>query len=96
MAAKAVEMKIPFTEEQTVEAIVETLKANKMESSYIRPLVFIGEGAMGVHPGDNPIHTILATWAWGAYLGEEALEKGIRIKTSSFTRHHVNVMTQVF
>jgi len=91
-SAKIVHMKIPFTEEEILEAIIETLKVNKMTQGYIRPLSFIGEGAMGVHPGDNPVQTIIAVWPWGAYLGEGALEKGIRVRTSSFNRHHVNVM----
>ncbi len=84
--------KIPYTEAEIVDAIVETLKANKLVAGYIRPISFIGAGNMGVHPGSNPIHTAIATWPWGAYLGEDALEKGIRVKTSSFARHHVNVM----
>lgn len=83
---------IPFSEEDIVQAIVATLKANKLDAGYIRPISFIGAGAMGVHPGNNPIQTAIATWPWGAYLGDEALEKGIRVKTSSFNRHHVNVM----
>jgi branched-chain amino acid aminotransferase len=91
-SCRVVEMALPFTLEQVEAAIVETLAANGMEEGYIRPLVFIGCGAMGVFPADNPIHLIIATWPWGAYLGEEALQKGIRICTSSFTRHHVNVM----
>jgi branched-chain amino acid aminotransferase len=91
-SAKTMQMEIPYTQAEIIQAIVDTLKANKMDSGYIRPLSFIGDGAMGVHPADNPIRTIIATWPWGAYLGEEALEKGIRVKTSSFTRHHVNVM----
>jgi branched-chain amino acid aminotransferase len=91
-SAKILEMQIPFTEDEICDAILETLQANKMDEGYIRPLSFIGAGAMGVFPGDNPIQTIIATWPWGAYLGEEALDKGIRVKTSSFTRHHVNVM----
>ena len=78
--------------DQVIRGIIDTLRDNKLKAAYIRPLVFIGCGVMGVHPGDNPIHTIIATWPWGAYLGEDALEKGIRIKTSSFTRHHSNVM----
>jgi branched-chain amino acid aminotransferase len=90
--AHIVRMTIPFTEERIVEAIVQTLRANKLASGYIRPISFIGCGVMGVHPGDNPVVTTIATWPWGAYLGEEALEKGIRVKTSSFNRHHVNVM----
>lgn len=92
LSAHIANFKIPFTEQEISDAIVETLKANKMDSGYIRPISFIGYGNMGVHPGDNPIQTIIATWPWGAYLGEEALEKGIRVKTSSFNRHHVNVM----
>jgi branched-chain amino acid aminotransferase len=92
-SAKIVELVIPYTREMVTDAIIETLKANKMVAGYIRPLVFIGTGAsMGVFPGKNPIQVAIATWPWGAYLGAEALEKGIRIRTSSFTRHHVNVM----
>jgi branched-chain amino acid aminotransferase len=68
------------------------LRANGLKAGYIRPLAFIGEGVMGVYPGDNPIQVAIITWSWGAYLGEEALEKGIRAKVSSYTRHHVNVM----
>jgi len=75
-----------------VEACKETLRANGLAEGYIRPIVFIGEGVMGVHPGDNPIRVSIITWPWGAYLGEEALKRGIRVKVSSFTRHHVNVM----
>lgn len=92
-SAKIVEIKIPYTEEQILSGILETLKANKMEEGYIRPISFIGTGmSLGVFPGKNPIHTAICVWPWGAYLGDEALEKGIRIRTSSFTRHHVNVM----
>ncbi|GAB1409860.1 branched-chain amino acid transaminase [Desulfovibrionales bacterium] len=91
-SAKINEMVIPFTQEEICTAIVETLKANKLAEGYIRPLAFIGAGVMGVNPADNPIQIIIATWPWGAYLGAEALEKGIRVKTSTFTRHHVNVM----
>jgi len=85
-------MKIPFSRDALVSAVVETLTVNKMKAGYIRPLVFIGDGVMGVHPGTNPIRVAIATWPWGAYLGDEALTKGIHIKTSTFTRHHVNVM----
>lgn len=91
-SAKINEMVIPFTQEDICTAIIDTLKANKLSEGYVRPLAFIGAGVMGVFPADNPIQTIIATWPWGAYLGAEALEKGIRVKTSTFTRHHVNVM----
>ena len=84
--------KVPFSQDDLVKACVDTLSANKLPAAYIRPLIFVGDGAMGVHPSTNPIRVCIATWPWGAYLGAEALEKGIRIKTSTFTRHHVNVM----
>lgn len=90
MSAKIMLLDMGMTEEDLYNAIIETLKANQQAEGYIRPLTFIGAGVMGVHPGDNPIHTIVATWPWGAYLGEDALDKGIRMKTSSFTRLHVN------
>lgn len=85
-------MRIPFGLDEMIQAVVDTLVANKMKAGYIRPLVFVGAGAMGVNPGSNPIQLAIAAWPWGAYLGEEALQKGIRVKTSSFTRMHVNTM----
>ncbi|WP_320170201.1 branched-chain amino acid transaminase [Maridesulfovibrio sp.] len=91
-SAKILGIAIPFTVEEIEKAIIDTLKVNGLKEGYIRPLVFIGDGAMGVFPGNNPIRVCIATWPWGAYLGEEALEKGIRVKTSSFNRHHVNAM----
>jgi len=91
-SAKILGIKVPYTAEDLTEAAVETLKRNKLAGAYVRPLIFIGDGVMGVHPGNNPIRTIIACWPWGAYLGEEALEKGIAVKCSTFSRHHVNVM----
>lgn len=85
-------IEIPYSKKEISEACKETLKVNQLKEGYIRPIVFIGEGVMGVYPGDNPIRVAIATWSWGAYLGEGALEKGIRVKVSSYTRHHVNVM----
>jgi branched-chain amino acid aminotransferase len=85
------QMEIPYTEDEINKAIVETLKANSLDEGYIRPLAFIGDGVMGLHPQDNKIRVAIAAWAWGAYLGEEGLNNGIRVKVSSFTRHHVNV-----
>lgn len=84
-------MKMPFSKGEIKSAIVETVKVNRMKECYIRPLVYIGCGAMGLYPKDNPIKIAVAAWPWGAYLGDEGLEKGIKVKTSSFTRHHVNV-----
>jgi branched-chain amino acid aminotransferase len=83
-------MKIPFTPQQIEAAIAETLRANGMTEGYIRPLAYIGHGAMGLNPGDNPIRVAIATWPWGKYLGDEGMELGIRAKVSTFSRHHVN------
>lgn len=84
-------MKIPFSPREIKAAIVDTIKANKLRECYIRPLVYIGHGAMGLYSKENPVNVSIAVWPWGAYLGDEGLEKGIRIKVSSFIRHHVNV-----
>jgi len=91
-SAKIAMMKIPFTQEEIVQACVDTLKVNNQKSGYLRPLVFIGDGAMGLHPQDNPIRVSIITWPWGAYLGDDGMKNGIRVKISSFTRHHVNIM----
>lgn len=84
-------MKPPFTAEEIGKAIIDTIKVNKLRECYIRPLIYIGYGAMGLYPKDNPIRVAIAVWPWGAYLGEEALKNGIRVKVSSFTRLHPNV-----
>jgi branched-chain amino acid aminotransferase len=91
-SAQIADIKIPYSNREIAEACKETLRVNQLKEGYIRPIVFIGEGVMGVYPGDNPIRVAIITWSWGAYLGDEALEKGIRVKVSSYTRHHVNVM----
>jgi branched-chain amino acid aminotransferase len=83
-------MEIPYSQSEIRDAIVETIKVNKVKECYIRPLVYIGYGAMGLFPRENPIRVSIAVWPWGAYLGETGLESGIRIKTSSFIRNHVN------
>ncbi len=84
-------MKVPFSKAQIRDAIIETVKVNRMKECYVRPIVYVGYGAMGLYPKDNPIKVSIAAWPWGAYLGDEGLEKGIRVKVSSFIRHHVNV-----
>lgn len=81
----------PFSNAKIRKAIIDTVKVNKLKECYIRPLVFIGYGAMGLYTKGNPIRVAVAAWPWGAYLGEEGLKKGIRVKVSSFTRLHVNV-----
>jgi branched-chain amino acid aminotransferase len=83
-------IEIPYTKKDIRDAIIETIKINKIKSCYIRPLVYIGYGAMGLYPKGNPINVSIAVWSWGTYLGEEGIEKGIRVKTSSFIRNHVN------
>ncbi|MCX7660932.1 MAG: branched-chain amino acid transaminase [Caldimonas manganoxidans] len=94
-SAKILRMKIPYTVEQVMEAQKEVVRANRLDSCYIRPLTWIGSEKLGVSPKGNTIHLMIAAWAWGAYLGEEGLKRGIRVKTSSYTRHHVNItMTQ--
>jgi branched-chain amino acid aminotransferase len=84
-------MKIPYTRDQLMAAQKEVVRVNQLESCYIRPIAFYGSEKMGVSPKGATVHVAIAAWPWGAYLGPEALEKGIRVKTSSFARHHVNV-----
>jgi branched-chain amino acid aminotransferase len=84
-------MKIPYSIEQLMEAQKEVVRANKLESCYLRPIAFYGSEKMGVSPKGNTVHVAIAAWPWGAYLGADAIEQGIRVKTSSYARHHVNV-----
>ena len=84
-------MEIPYDKEQLMAAQREVVRANKLEACYLRPIAFYGSEKMGVSPKGAKVHVAIAAWPWGAYLGAEALEKGIRVKTSSFARHHINV-----
>ncbi len=81
---------IPYSEKEIEGAIIKTVKINKIKECYIRPIVYIGYGAMGLYPKGNPINVAISVWPWGAYLGDEGLRKGIRVKVSSFIRNHVN------
>ncbi|MEY3974104.1 MAG: hypothetical protein RIS59_465 [Pseudomonadota bacterium] len=90
-SAHIFQMKMPWDRQTVMQACRETVKANGLESGYIRPLVFYGSEGMGIAANKLSTHLIVAAWSWGTYLGAEALEKGIRVKTSSYTRHHVNV-----
>ncbi len=90
-SAHIFQMKMPWDRQTVADACRETVKANGLESGYIRPLVFYGSEGMGIAANTLSTHLIVAAWSWGTYLGAEALEKGIRVKTSSYTRHHVNV-----
>ena len=90
-SAHIFQMKMPFDKATLIEAHKEVVRANKLESCYIRPIVFYGSEAMGIAASTLSVHVAVAAWAWGAYLGADGMEKGIRVKTSSFTRHHVNI-----
>jgi len=94
-SAKILRMQIPFSREQVMQAQRDVVRANALESCYLRPLSWIGDRKLGVSPRGNTIHLMIAAWPWGAYLGEEGMQRGIRVKVSSYTRHHVNItMTQ--
>jgi len=90
-SAAIYQMKIPFTREEIEAAHVACVRENKLESCYIRPIVFYGSNALGVAAKSNPVRVAIGAWPWGAYLGNDAIEKGIRVKTSSFTHHHPNI-----
>ncbi|GAB3250381.1 branched-chain amino acid aminotransferase [Chitinimonas naiadis] len=90
-SAKILGMKLPYTKAEINEAHKQVVRENKLKSCYFRPMAFYGSGKLGIAPPVDDVHVIVAAWPWGAYLGTDGLEKGIRVKTSSFTRHHVNV-----
>lgn len=92
-SAKILGMKMPWSEDVLNQAQLEVLRANKLESAYLRPMVFYGAEGMGLRADNLKTHVIVAAWTWGAYLGAENMERGIRIKTSSFNRHHPNAAT---
>ena len=84
-------MPMPYPKEVIEKACKDVVKENNLDSCYIRPIGFYGSEKMGVSPKGATVHVSIAAWPWGAYLGSEGIEKGIRVKTSSFSRHHVNV-----
>ncbi len=84
-------MNMPFDKDTINQAQRAAVRENKLETAYIRPMCFYGSEGMGLRADNLKVHVIVAAWEWGAYLGQENLERGIRIKTSSFTRHHVNI-----
>jgi branched-chain amino acid aminotransferase len=83
-------LKVPFERARLEQACLETLRRNHLPAGYLRPLVFIGDGEMGLNPGNNAIRVAIIAWSWGKYLGDEGVERGIRAKVSSFSRHFVN------
>ena len=90
-SAKIMNMPMPWSREELVAAQIAAVKENGLDSAYVRPMCFYGSEGMGLRADNLKTHIIVAAWSWGAYLGKEALEKGIRIRTSSFARHHVNI-----
>lgn len=89
-SAKIMGMNIPFSDEVISQAQCEIVRKNKLNSAYLRPMAYYGSEGMGLHASNLKTHLMVAAWEWGTYLGDDALEKGIRVKTSSFSRHHVN------
>lgn len=90
-SAKILGMKMPFDKDTLNEAQLASVRDNNLDSAYIRPMCFYGSEGMGLRADNLNTHVMVAAWEWGSYLGAEGMEKGIRIKTSSFSRHHVNV-----
>ncbi len=90
-SCKLVMIEPSVTQEQVCQGCVDLLRQNQLDAGYLRPIVVLGEGAMGLFPQGNPVHTFIAAWAWGAYLGQDAIEHGIRCKVSSYARPHLNV-----
>ena len=90
-SAKILGINIPFSPEDITKAILEVVSVNKLEECYIRPIVFLGDNKMGLNPEGVNVRVAIAAWPWGTYLGDDGLNKGIRVRTSSFTRHHVNI-----
>lgn len=83
-------IRIPYSRQDLCQACVETIRTNRLRSAYLRPIVFLGDGEMGLAAVQNPVRVAIAAWPWGAYLGEEGVARGVRVKTSSFQRMHVN------
>lgn len=90
-SAKIMRMEIPYSKDVLNEAQRQVVRENKLETAYLRPMCFYGSEGMGLRADNLKTHVMIAAWTWGAYLGNDAMEKGIRIKTSSYTRHHVNI-----
>ena len=90
-SCKVLGMPITYQPQQVMQAQVDAVRDNNLDSAYIRPMVFYGSEGMGLRADNLSVHCIVAAWEWGSYLGQEGMEKGIRIKTSSYTRHHPNI-----
>ena len=90
-SAHILNMPMPFDKDTLNEAQIQVIRENKLDSAYVRPIAYLGSEGMGLRADNLSVHVAIATWEWGAYLGAENLERGIRVRTSSYTRHHVNV-----
>jgi branched-chain amino acid aminotransferase len=90
-SAHIMNMTIPFTKDEINEAQRAAVRENNLPSAYLRPMVFFGSEGMGLRASNLKVHVIVAAWEWGSYMGAEALERGIKVRTSSYTRHHVNI-----
>ena len=90
-SAHILNMPMPFDKDTLNEAQLQVIRENKLDSAYVRPIAYLGSEGMGLRADNLSVHVAIATWEWGAYLGAENLERGIRVRTSSYTRHHVNV-----
>jgi len=90
-SAHILQMKLPYTKQEIMDAQKAAVRENNLESAYMRPMAFYGAEAMGISAKTLSTHVMVAAWKWGAYMGQEALDNGIRVKTSSFSRHHVNI-----
>ena len=90
-SAHILQMPMPFDKDTLNQAQLDVVRENGLDSAYLRPMCFYGSEGMGLRADNLKVHVIVAAWEWGAYLGKENLEKGIRIRTSSYTRHHVNI-----
>jgi branched-chain amino acid aminotransferase len=91
-SAKIFMIDVPFTAAQLIEATKETVRVNGLPECYIRPLVYLGYGEMGLNPLLSPVQVSIAVWPWGAYLGDEGIQNGVRMKISSWQRHDPNAM----
>ena len=89
-SAHIVRLEIPHSKEEITEAIRETVRINELKSCYIRPIIYLGYGVMGLNPINAPVEAAIAAWPWGTYLGEDGIKNGIRVKVSSFSRHNIN------
>lgn len=90
-SARIFQMNVPFTQAQLEDAQKQVVRENNLKSGYLRPIIWIGSDKMGIAAKTNKIHVAVAAWPWGAYLGEDGMNRGIRVKTSSFTHHQPNI-----